>query len=193
MKKEQHNLVKRIRDGDKEAFGLLVKDLLPSAYKTSYLILRSKEHAEDALQNALEGAYLSIMKNKEMTNFKAWFLRLVYSRSIDIYRKNNRHVEMDIADNTEVNRMMKMESIQNVVIRNENKSEMIAYIMTLKKEQSIPIFLHYYEELTVKEISLVLHENINTVKTRLTRGRKKLAQLLNEKKEFSEEAKANGL
>ncbi|MGM9957526.1 MAG: RNA polymerase sigma factor [Peribacillus sp.] len=192
MKKEQHDLVKRIRNGDKDAFGLLVVDLLPSAYKTAYLILRSKEHAEDALQNVLEGAYLSIMKNKEMTNFKAWFFRLVYSRSIDVYRKNNRHVEMDIVDNTEVNRMMKTESVQNVVIRNENKSEMIAFIMTLKKEQSVPIFLHYYEELTVKEISLVLHENINTVKTRLTRGRKKLAQLLNEKKEFSEEAKANG-
>ncbi|MFD2444825.1 sigma factor [Bacillus sp. CGMCC 1.16607] len=46
--------------------------MLPIAYKKAFLILRSKEHAEDALQNALEGAYVSIMKNKEMPNFKAW-------------------------------------------------------------------------------------------------------------------------
>jgi DNA-directed RNA polymerase specialized sigma24 family protein len=77
--KNDQELVNKIRRGDKEAFSLLVKDLMPSAYKTAYLILRSKEHAEDALQNALEGAYISIMKNKDMTNFKAWFFRIVYS------------------------------------------------------------------------------------------------------------------
>ncbi|SFC52135.1 RNA polymerase sigma factor [Peribacillus sp. B-H-3] len=192
MKKEQE-LVERIRRGDKEAFSLLVKDLLPSAYKTAYLILRSKEHAEDALQNALEGAYISIMKSKDMTNFKAWFYRIVYSRSIDIYRKNNRLLHIDMDDNSEAKMKMTTQSAQHIAINKENKNEMIGHIMKLKKEQSLPIFLYFFEELTVKEISLILNENINTVKTRMKRGKEKLAQTIKESNSFSQEVKTNGL
>jgi RNA polymerase sigma-70 factor (ECF subfamily) len=96
--KKEDELIKRIREGDKDAFGHLVKDLLSSAYQTAFLILRSKEHAEDALQNALEGAYISIMKNSDMTHFKPWFYRVVYSKSIDLYRKNNRHGVTELDD-----------------------------------------------------------------------------------------------
>ncbi|MEK4538324.1 RNA polymerase sigma factor [Peribacillus sp. FSL K6-1552] len=192
MKNDQE-LVNKIRRGDKEAFSLLVKDLMPSAYKTAYLILRSKEHAEDALQNALEGAYISIMKNKNMTNFKAWFFRIVYSRSIDIYRKNNRHLHIDIDNHSEEQLIEKTESAQQIAIQKENKNEMISHIMKLKREQSVPLLLHYYEDLTVKEISLILNENMNTVKTRMKRGKQKLAEIMGKRKNFSQEVKTNGI
>lgn len=59
MNKEQE-LIARIRGGDHDAFRILVPPLMSSAYKSAYLILRSKDYAEDALQNALEGAYVSL-------------------------------------------------------------------------------------------------------------------------------------
>jgi RNA polymerase sigma-70 factor (ECF subfamily) len=190
---KEKELINRIRSGDREAFNLLVIDLLPTAYKTAYLILRSKEHAEDAMQNALEGAYISIMKHKDITNFKAWFFRIVYSRSIDIYRQNIRLFLIDIDDSNEAQIKIKADSAQKVVINTENKMEMITYIMKLKREQSLPLFLHYYEDLTIKDISVILNENINTVKTRLKRGRQNLAEIILNSNSFFEEVEANGI
>lgn len=184
-------LIGKIRCGDKESFGLLVKSLLPTAFKTSFLILKSKEHAEDALQNALEGAYISIMKNKEITNFRAWFFSLVYSRSIDIYRKINRHIHKDI-EQAEAQATISDPSAQQVVIQKENQAEMIGHIMKLKREQSLPLYLHYYESLTVKEVSLILGENVNTVKTRMKRGKQQLAHMM-EQAHILQEVKVNGI
>lgn len=192
MKKEDE-LIKRIRKGDKDAFGHLVKDLLPSAYQTAFLILRSKEHAEDALQNALEGAYISIMKNSDMTHFKPWFYRVVYSKSIDLYRKNNRHVLSELDDYHQQEGNGGSNSAQQLIIQKENRQEMLARILKLKKEQSLPIYLHYYEEMSMKEISLVLGENMNTVKTRMKRGKQMLARVLKDSNRYTEGVKANGL
>ncbi|MCM3572397.1 MULTISPECIES: RNA polymerase sigma factor [Mesobacillus] len=192
MNKEQE-LIVRIRGGDHEAFSILVKPLLSSAYKTAYIILRSKEHTEDALQIALEGAYVSIMKKKDITNFKAWFYRLVYSRSIDIYRKNNRLAYIDFDDNREAQLKITSESAQQIAIHKESKSEMIRHLMKLKREQSLPIFLYYYEDMSVKEISLILNENINTVKARMKRGKQSLAKILQESRQFVQEVKVNGI
>jgi len=192
MNKEKE-LIGRIRGGDHEAFGILVKPLLSSAYKTAYIILRSKEHAEDALQIALEGAYVSIMKKKDITNFKAWFYRLVYSRSIDIYRKNNRLAYIDFDDNREAQLKITSESAQQIAIHKESKSEMVRHLMKLKREQSLPLFLHYYEDMSVKEISLILNENINTVKARMKRGKQSLAKILQESRQFVQEVKVNGI
>ncbi|MFD2444073.1 RNA polymerase sigma factor [Bacillus sp. CGMCC 1.16607] len=190
MNKDQE-LIKKIRSGDKESFSVLVKNLLPTAFKTSFLILKSKEHAEDAIQNALEGAYISIMKNKEITNFRAWFFSLVYSRSIDIYRKINRRIHNDI-EHAEVQVTDSDPSAQQVVIQKENKAEVIGYIMKLKREQSLPLYLHYYENLTVKEVSLILGENENTVKTRMKRGKQQLAQIMKQS-HILQEVKVNGI
>lgn len=192
MNKEKE-LIVRIRGGDQEAFSILVKPLLSSAYKTAYLILRSKEHAEDALQIALEGAYVSIMKKKDITNFKAWFYTLVYSRSIDVYRKNNRLTYIDFDDNREAQLKITSESAQQIAIHKENKSEMVGHLMKLKREQSLPLFLHYYEDMSIKDISLILNENINTVKARMKRGKETLAKILQESKQFLQEVKVNGI
>lgn len=190
---KDQELIKRIRSGDKEAFGLLVTDLLPAAYKTAYLILRSKEHAEDAIQNALEGAYISIIKQKEITNFKAWFYRIVYSRSIDLYRKNTRYLHTDVDDSNEAQIKMQSESAQHEAIQKETKSEMITHILKLKGEQSIPIFLYYFEDVSIKDISLILDENVNTIKTRMKRGRRELASLIHTSSYFLQEVKTNGI
>ena len=186
-------LIEQIRTGNDDAFSSLVQGLLASAYKTAYLILRSKDLAEDAVQMALEDSFISIMKNKEIRNFKAWFYRLVYSRSIDIYRKNTRVVLSAIDENPEALDKMQSVSAQTEAIQKETYSEMVALIMSMDKEHSVPILLYYYEGLSIKEISLILNEKANTIKTRLSRGRKKLGNLLEKNPKCPVEVKSYGI
>ncbi|WP_409305028.1 RNA polymerase sigma factor [Peribacillus sp. SCS-155] len=191
--KNDSNLMNRIRLGDEIAFSQLVEEFLASAYKTAYLVLRSKEMAEDAVQTALEDCYISIMRNKEIRNFKAWFYRLVYLRSIDIYRKNSRQQTGNIDENPEALAALNSASAQQQAIQNENTKEMLGMITSLNEEQSVPMLLYYYEGFSVKEISLILNENTNTIKTRLSRGRKKLAEMMQKNNEYPLEVKTYGV
>ncbi|RFU66724.1 RNA polymerase sigma factor [Peribacillus glennii] len=191
--KNDINLMNRIRLGDEKAFSQLVEEFLASAYKTAYLVLRSKEMAEDAVQTALEDCYISIMRNKEIRNFKAWFYRLVYLRSIDLYRKNSRQQAGNIDENPEALAALNSASAQQQAIQNENTKEMLGMITSLNEEQSVPMLLYYYEGFSVKEISLILNENPNTIKTRLSRGRKKLAEMMQKNNEYPLEVKTYGV
>lgn len=190
---EEQKLINLIRAGNGEAFSLLVESLLSSAYRTAYLILGSRELAEDAVQIALEDCYLSIMRDVEIRNFKAWFYRLVYTRSIDVYRKQKRNQFTDIEDNPEAISKIKSESAQEKAVENETRQELLILITSLKEEHRVPILLFYFENFSVKEISLILNENNNTVKTRLARGRKKLGELIKKDSHFQLEEKSYGI
>ncbi|PLR98411.1 RNA polymerase sigma factor [Bacillus sp. T33-2] len=175
----EKELINRCREGDGGAFSELVEPYLNSAYRTAFVILKSKEHAEDALQNALINAYTAIMEHKEIRNFKPWFHRLVYSRSIDIVRKLVGLRMISIEEDSSVFTDPASVSIQGNLERKEQNEQILQSILALKPEQRIPIFLFYYHDLSIAEISKLLGENENTIKTRMTRGRKKLAGLLN--------------
>lgn len=190
---EEQKLLNQIRAGNGDAFSHLVESLLSSAYRTAYLILGSRELAEDAVQIALEDCYLSIMRDVEIRHFKAWFYRLVYTRSIDVYRKQKRNQYTDIDENPEAITRLKTESAQEKAVEKETKQELLQLITTLKDEQRIPLLLFYFENFSVKEISLILSENTNTVKTRLARGRKKLAELMKKNQHFQMEEKSYGI
>ena len=191
--KEEQKLLNQIRAGDGEAFSTLVEHLLSSAYKTAYLILGSRDLAEDAVQIALEDCYLSIMRDVEIRHFKAWFYRLVYTRSIDVYRKQKRNLFTDLEDNPEAISKMKSESAQEKAVEKETRQEMLKLITYLKDEQRVPLLLYYFENLSVKEISMILNENSNTIKTRLSRGRKKLGELMKKHSHYRMEEKSYGI
>ncbi|MEH7885103.1 RNA polymerase sigma factor [Bacillus sp. JJ1609] len=190
---EEKKLFNQIREGNGEAFSHLVEHLLSSAYKTAYLILGSRELAEDAVQIALEDCYLSIMRNVEIRHFKAWFYRLVYTRSIDVYRKQKRNQFTDLEENPEAISKMKSESAQEKAVEKETRQEMLQLITYLKDEQRVPLLLYYFENLSVKEISIILNENSNTVKTRLSRGRKKLGELMEKHHHYHKEEQSYGI
>ncbi|WP_176167332.1 RNA polymerase sigma factor [Mesobacillus jeotgali] len=190
---EEQKLLNKIRAGDGDAFSSLVGSLLSSAYRTAYLILNSRELAEDAVQIALEDCYLSIMRGVEIRNFKAWFYRLVYTRSIDVYRKQKRTQFTDIDNNSEAVSKMKSGSAQEKAVEKETRQELLQLITTLKDEQRVPLMLFYFENFSVNEISLILNENSNTVKTRLARGRKRLKELMKKDHHFLMEEKSYGI
>lgn len=190
---EEQKLINQIRAGNGDAFGQLVESLLSSAYRTAYLILNSRELAEDAVQTALEDCYLSIIRDVEIRHFKAWFFRLVYTRSIDVYRKQKRNQYTNIEENSEAIAKMKSESAQEKAVEKETRQELLRMITYLKDEQRVPLLLFYFENLSIKEISIILNENTNTIKTRLSRGRKRLGELLKEQNHFQMEEKSYGI
>ena len=51
-------------------------------------------------------------------------------------------------------------------------------VLSLSQKYRDVIYLHYYEEYTAPQISTILHKNVNTVHTLLTRSRQMLREKL---------------
>ncbi|MBT2680133.1 RNA polymerase sigma factor [Bacillus sp. ISL-35] len=174
---EQSELMLRIRNGDESAFAELLNPLIEKAYKTSYSIVRSKEEAEEVVQNAMLEAYRNIIAGKEIIYFNTWFYKLVSHRSIDNIRKNARMKETVI----EMETLKDHRGVMDSVLQEEMQFEISQGIQSLKNgDYRNVLLLYYYQDFTIQEVSEMLGIKTSTVKSHLHRARKALKNQLME-------------
>ncbi|MCM3572594.1 RNA polymerase sigma factor [Mesobacillus subterraneus] len=174
---EQKELMLRIQNGDDSAFAELLNPLIEKAYKTSYSIVRSKEEAEEVVQNAMLEAYRNIMAGKEIIYFNTWFYKLVSHRSIDSVRKSARKKETVIAIET----LQDHRGVVDAVIQEEMHLEINQGIQSLKNgDYRNVLLLYYYQDFSIQEVSEMLGVKTSTVKSHLHRARKALKNRLME-------------
>jgi RNA polymerase sigma-70 factor, ECF subfamily len=77
------DLVQRARQGDREAFTVLVHQVSDVLYAVAFRILRDPGLAEDALQNALVLAWRRIPKLRDTERFEAWVHRILVHACYD--------------------------------------------------------------------------------------------------------------
>ncbi len=174
---EQKELMLRIQNGDDSAFAELLNPLIEKAYKTSYSIVRSKEEAEEVVQNAMLEAYRNIMAGKEIIYFNTWFYKLVSHRSIDSVRKSARKKETVI----EIETLQDHRGVVDAVIQEEMHLEINQGIQSLKNgDYRNVLLLYYYQDFSIQEVSEMLGIKTSTVKSHLHRARKALKNRLME-------------
>src|SRR5689334_2094638 len=70
-------LVVRAMRGDREAFSVLAGERADRCYAVAYRILRDPHRAQDAVQQALFGAWRDLPNLRDPQRFDAWLLKLV--------------------------------------------------------------------------------------------------------------------
>ncbi|QHS24303.1 sigma-70 family RNA polymerase sigma factor [Virgibacillus sp. MSP4-1] len=155
------------QDGDKEAFSRLIKRHQHSMYRVTKGILKAEADCADAIQEAIIKSYQSIRQVKNAKSFQSWLMRIVVNQCYDMIKKQKRVVPM--------------ESVEPV----HNPPEAVPVydlydeLHQLKSNYRMVIILYYYEQYSIEEISTILRIRIGTVKSRLNRGRRKLAEIIN--------------
>lgn len=170
-------LVSNILKGDKYSFDILVEPYITQAHKTSYLILGDFKLSEDAVQESLLQTYLSIDKfDPEIASFKTWFNSIVVNTSLKISRKKLFTLEFK-----EKHYNVSGESSEDVCLNQEEHEIIFECVQKLKIKLRTVVVLHYFQDLSVKEIADTLNVKEGTVKSRLYKARIKLEEILKEK------------
>jgi RNA polymerase sigma-70 factor (ECF subfamily) len=172
-------------DGFESVFEILYQEYYDRVYKTAVSILLNKEQAEVAVQETFYKAFTNMDQLKEKSSFGPWVCKIARNESIGILRKkaakkNNCLSIYDEDGNireylTELNDFHIPESIYEDI---ELRKELKQCIGELETEAQRIINLRYYSELTIKEIAECLGIKEGTVKSRLYRAIKKLADKL---------------
>src|SRR5688500_10818465 len=71
------------------------------AFRIAYSVLRNREDAEDAAQDAFAKAYRNFRQLRDRNRFRAWLARMTWRVAIDRYRTRHRRqtVELSATDN----------------------------------------------------------------------------------------------
>lgn len=179
-------LLQKIREGDKEAFQELYNKYAEYALRTAAAITRNKMNAADAVQETFIRIYKNIESFDIDKPFEPWLYRILVNECNRILSKNSNTILVD-------------DFIQNNlqgVIEDQRKFEeyesLYKAIESLDDNNKIPIILKYLKGFKENEIAEILDINVNTIKSRLFKGRQKLKTLIEKLERGSDNYESNG-
>lgn len=163
-------VVRKAKQGDNQAFTELIISLEQELYKIARTRLSNNDDINEAVQETIIKAYSSIKKLREEKYFKTWIIKILINQCNDIYKKSKR-IEYLEYDESKIG--------ENDFLKQKiNDLDFFILIKNLNYDERIAITLFYLEGFSTKEISKILKVPEGTIKTRISRARKKLKDLL---------------
>ena len=156
----RRDVVEAARDGEHEAFEALATAVGDRLYRIAFLILRDRQDAEDAVQDALVHAWRELPGLRKPDRFDAWMHRLLVNACADKGRHQRRW-------SAEVRMIHSEPATQDGTKTVADRDQLERGFRRLKPEQRAVVVLHFYVGLPVPEIADTLGIASGTVKSRL--------------------------
>ncbi|MFP4457366.1 MAG: RNA polymerase sigma factor [Clostridia bacterium] len=189
--KDELIIIQKAMNGDTSAFELLVKEYQKMVFNVAYKILRDREDAADATQEAFIKAYKAITSFRQDSKFSTWVCSIVTNACYDILRKSKRNKTQSLYyENDEEENQIPLPDDDNEVdpIKVATNSELREYLLKaieeLESEHRDVVILRELNDYSYQEISNELDISIGTVKSRLSRARLKIIKKLRKEPEL---------
>lgn len=163
------------RAGDDGAFERLIEPLQLPAYHLAFAVLRNREAAEDAVQEATVRAWRCFGQLRDGGKARPWFLKIVLNQCRRTMRARwwSWHL---FGDRVEV----QVDSHQAGV---ETRLDLERAIAQLSRQHRAVLFLFFQMDLSHEEIARVLGIQPGTVKSRLHRAMGRLRSAIVQERE----------
>ena len=167
-------LVARAIRGDREAFSSLAADRVDRCYGLAYRILRDPHRAQDAVQQALIGAWRDLPNLRDPERFDAWLLKLVVNACYTESRSDRRWT-------AKVRLIPLDQSVEPDVARTvAARDELDHAFRRLTPEQRSVVVLHHHLGIPLTEIAATLGIPEGTARSRLHYAVRQLRAALDE-------------
>jgi len=152
------------------AFQSWVDPLLDQAGAYAYSILRKREDAEDAIQDALLKAYQNLNRYSRDLSFKGWWFAIIRNCCLDLLRRRQVRAAVVAVDPSE--RPSTGRSAHEDFVRKDALTWALHQLSAAHREV---LELRYFGDCSYAEIATVLGIAEGTVMSRLHAARKALA------------------
>jgi RNA polymerase sigma-70 factor (ECF subfamily) len=165
---ELRQLVDRARDGDEDAFTLLVEAFERPVYALALQKLGHPEDAQDVAQDAFLEAYRTLDRLEDAEAFPGWIRRITLSYAFQRLRKRARHPEQTAGEAIEA--LAGPAARFDEIDPRELPNLVLRAISRVPEAYQLALMLRYLEQLTPQQIADELSMNPNTVRVTLHRG-----------------------
>jgi RNA polymerase sigma factor (sigma-70 family) len=162
------HIVRRAQQRDEEAFRDLVLTYHALVAKTARALLNDRTLAEDAAQEAWLDAWRGLLSFRMGAAFRPWLLAVVANRCRMLARRNTLATTPLAEDESLL--LPAPDDVAWTAIQRETGTEILTAIKSLSAEHQRIIALHYFAELDISEMAIVLGIPSGTVKSRLHRA-----------------------
>ena len=186
---EDLELVERVRQGDLEAFNVIVSTYQQRVYSLCLRMVGSPQAAEDATQDAFISAYKGIGRQRG-GSVQSWLFRIAANACIDELRRRKRRpqVSLDMPAADETGSAFDLPDPEAGPERRALQSEigaaLQAELLRLPADQRLVVTLRDVEGLSYEEIAVTINGSVGTVKSRISRGRARLRVALRARPEL---------
>ena len=161
---DQQELVERASRGDNDAFAILVRSSIARLEAVARLIVRDRELARDAVQDAYIRAWRDLPGLRDPARFDAWMHRLTVNSSLDaVRRRRRRPIEVELSPI-----MPAFVADQSGVVIDRDQLE--RSFRRLGPELRAVLVLHYYVGLSASALAEALDIPTGTAQSRLHRA-----------------------
>ena len=168
--------VARAKQGDADAFALLVQTYETSVYRLALRMCGNAHDAEEVAQEAFMAAWKGLPSFRGESKFSSWLYQLTTNEAINFLRKEKRHraatpLEDEIEPATG-------DTAHQAAETKELHQALQQALEALTPEHRQIFLLRQMRQLSYEEIGRLLGLESGTVKSRLNRAKKQLRQNL---------------
>lgn len=161
-------LVKKAKRGDAESFAVLYGEIYENMYRFALYTLRNTADAEDVVSDAVTDAYTHIKRLRSEEAFRSWIFRILSNKCKDKLRE---YVNKTVPLEEQMTEQLKEEGPEQAALVRHTFFE-------LEDEERLIIGMHLFCGYKSAEIADILHMNENTVRSKESRGLKKMGKKL---------------
>jgi RNA polymerase sigma-70 factor (ECF subfamily) len=167
---EDRELVLRARQGDRAAFGLLVRRHQRRIHGLGVRLLRDRDDADDLVQETFVRAWRALERFDPERPLLPWLYRIATNRAMSLLEIRRRRPAEELTEAVADPGPSPQEDAERRRLHREVRRE----VDRLPEEQRVVLILRAAEDLSYREIAEVLGVPIGTVMSRLSRARETL-------------------
>ena len=177
----EKEVIDKAKANDQLAFNTLFNKYWDPVY--SFLVSRTADptKAEELAIETFSKAFDRIESFDNKLAFVSWIMTIAKNHHIDKFRSSKKQSEKtnQVSDFNSHEITSLEHSPEELLISNQDLDHVLIQIKSLKKDYRTILKLRYFDDLTLKQIEQVLDESASTVRVKLFRAKKMLANKLN--------------
>ncbi len=181
MLEDDVQLIRRILSGDDSAFSTLVERYQKGVHALIWRKVGDFHHAEELTQDVFLQVYRRLGTLKDPKCFAGWLYVIANRLSLNWIQRRKPTMQSlkdtpveEIEESSYRHYLMEARETETT----ERRSEVVKHLLEkLPESERTVVTLHYLGEMTTKEISKFLGVSVNTIKSRLRRGRERLQEV----------------
>jgi RNA polymerase sigma-70 factor (ECF subfamily) len=168
------DLVRHFTEGNEAAFSELVQRHEDKIFAIAYRITGDRAEALDATQEAFIALFRRAGSFRGESAFATWLYRIGMNAAYDALRRRRPTVEVraDLDEDLGRSAASAMEEVAGI------RSDIAGALAQLPPEYREAVVMHDLGDIPYEELATLTKVSLGTVKSRISRGRRRLAELL---------------
>ncbi len=180
----ENELIMKSQKGDIESFEILIENYQKYAFNIAYQMMKNYDDASDITQEAFIKVFKYIKNFKMDATFSTWLYRIVINTCKDEFKKRKKIETISIDEEDSYKEVKDDSKTPDEILESmEIRSKIDKAINSLSPNYKEIIVLRDVNELSYKEISETLDVPIGTIKSRISRARIELRNLIRKEDE----------